>query len=163
MARHEETVLWRIRPILLEFGPIHGPSFCYSRRPITGSPTSPRSPGVPPMTERQAEALDMVHFTAKEHALSIQLRRGDIQLVNNLAVFHARDAFVNDLTPGGHQRHILRLWLRNEQRAWPTPRPLQRSWYQTYSNMSERAARATWSILPAATRERVLSRKDSCA
>src|SRR5579862_2839977 len=113
VARHEKTARWRIRPILLDFGLEHGPSFCYSRRPITGSPSSPRSPGAPPMTERQAEALDMVHFTAEEHALSMELQRGDIQLINNLATFHARDAFVDDLVPGGHQRHALRLWLRN--------------------------------------------------
>jgi len=60
----------------------HGPGFCFSRQPITGSRTSPRGSGMPPMTEVQAEALDMVHFTAVEHCVSVKLQKGDMQLVN---------------------------------------------------------------------------------
>lgn len=90
---------YEIRPILLPFGEKHGPSFFYSRRPLTGSPVAPRTPGVPNMTERQAEALDMVHFTAVKRQLSFTAQRGDVILVNNLAVMHARDAFT-DFHPG---------------------------------------------------------------
>ncbi|KAF2456095.1 hypothetical protein BDY21DRAFT_288209 [Lineolata rhizophorae] len=149
---------WNTRALLFNYEG-KGPGFCFSRRPITGSPTSPRSPGVPPMTEVQAEALDMVHFTAVDHALTMRLQRGDIQLINNLAVFHARSGFIDSPT---HTRHIIRLWLRNEELAWKTPEGLQKTWFEKYGD-SERRKIARWNIRPGATRERILFRSDSCS
>jgi hypothetical protein len=111
------------------------------------------------MTEMQAEALDMVHFTAMKHKITMRLQRGDIQLVNNLAIQHARNAFRD-----GHaqKRHIIRLWLRNEELAWKTPDGLQKTWFEKYGD-SERRKIARWNIFPGATRERVLFRSDSCS
>ncbi|OCL07417.1 Clavaminate synthase-like protein [Glonium stellatum] len=149
---------WNTRAILFNYTG-KGPGFCFSRRPITGSPTSPRSPGVPPMTEIQAEALDMVHFTAVKHQLSMRLQRGDIQLINNIAVFHARSGFQDRRN---QRRHIIRLWLRNEELAWKTPKALEKTWFEKYGN-SERRKIATWNIEPGATRERILFRSDSCS
>ncbi|KAF2104879.1 Clavaminate synthase-like protein [Rhizodiscina lignyota] len=156
--KHQKPAYWNRRQLLFNFKD-HGPGFCFSRRPITGSPASPRSPGVPPMTEVQAEALDMVHFTAVEHKLTMQLQRGDIQLINNLAVFHARSGFRD--TPM-QKRHIMRLWLRNEELAWQTPEGLQRTWFEKYGD-SERRKIAKWNAYAGATRERILSRSHSCS
>ncbi|KAL4780651.1 hypothetical protein BJX76DRAFT_360635 [Aspergillus varians] len=108
---------WYTAPLLIPFGP-SGPSFSFSRRPLTGAPSCPHTPGIPPMTEEQAEALDTVHFTAQKHQLCIPLQRGDIQILNNLALFHARRGFVDDDV---RKRHLLRLWLRNEEMAWEIP------------------------------------------
>ncbi|OCK79232.1 Clavaminate synthase-like protein [Lepidopterella palustris CBS 459.81] len=156
--KHRTPAYWNNRAILFNFSG-YGPGFCFSRRPITGSPTSPRSPGVPPMTEVQAEALDMVHFTAVKHQISMRLQRGDIQLINNLAVFHARNGFRDKI---GEQRHIIRLWLRNEELAWKTPEGLKRTWFEKYGE-SERRKIAKWNIEPGASRERVIYRSDSCS
>ena len=147
-----------MRPLLFNFQ-THGPGFCYSRRQITGSPTSPRTPGVPSMTEEQAEALDMVHFTGWRHKLEIHLERGDIQLVNNFAIFHARNDFSD---AGKKQRHIMRMWLRDEGQAWQTPEPLKESWFRVYGDSEARSV-AHWNMYPSADRERVISRKDSCS
>jgi len=111
------------------------------------------------MTEVQAEALDMVHFTAVKHRLTMQLQRGDIQLINNLAIQHARNEFRDSRF---QRRHIIRLWLRNEELAWKTPDELKRTWFEKYGE-SERRKIARWNILPGATRERVLFRSDSCS
>jgi hypothetical protein len=111
------------------------------------------------MTEVQAEALDMVHFTAMKHKITMRLQRGDIQLVNNLAIQHARNAFKDGPT---QKRHILRLWLRNEELAWKTPEGLQKAWNEKYGD-SDRRKIARWNIFPGATRERVLFRSDSCS
>ena len=70
------------------------------------------------MTEVQAEALDMVHFTAEAHRLELRLQIGDIELINNFALFHARRGFVDDPSAA---RHMIRLWLRNEKYAWDSP------------------------------------------
>lgn len=156
--KHKTPAYWNTRALLFNFEG-KGPGFCFSRRPITGSPTSPRSPGVPPMTEIQAEALDMVHFLGVKHQLSMKLQRGDIQLINNLAVFHARNGFRDSLN---QRRHIIRLWLRNDKLAWPTPEGLRRTWFEKYGE-SERKKIAKWNIEPGASRERVLYRSDSCS
>lgn len=111
------------------------------------------------MTELQAEAIDMVHFTAVKHQLTIKLERGDIYLINNLAVQHARSGFVDKPY---QRRHAIRLWLRNNELAWETPQGLEKTWFEKYGN-SERRKIATWNILPGAPRERVLFRSDSCS
>jgi len=36
-----------------------------------------------------------VHFTAQKHAVSLDIRAGDIQYVNNLGILHAREGFRN--------------------------------------------------------------------
>jgi Taurine catabolism dioxygenase TauD, TfdA family len=111
------------------------------------------------MTEVQAEAIDMVHFTAVKHCVTMLLQRGDIQLVNNLACQHARSGFVDKPF---HRRHIVRLWLRNEELAWETPEALKKSWFEKYGD-SERRKIAKWNMYPGAPRERVLFRRDTCS
>lgn len=65
----------------------------YARRTFTGFQALPRSPDIPPITEAQAEALDALHYTAERTALGLDFRQGDIQYINNLSIFHARDGF----------------------------------------------------------------------
>ena len=65
----------------------------YARRTFTGYQALPRSPDIPPITEAQAEALDALHFLAEKYAITLDFRQGDIQYVNNLSIFHARDGF----------------------------------------------------------------------
>lgn len=33
----------------------------------------------------------------------------------------------------GFSRHLIRLWLRNDELAWKTPEPLQPNWRRLYS------------------------------
>lgn len=65
----------------------------YARRYFTGFHALPRSSNIPPITEAQAEALDALHFTAEKYAVGLDFRQGDVQYVNNLSIFHARDGF----------------------------------------------------------------------
>lgn len=67
----------------------------YARRNFTGFGALPRSSDIPPITEAQAEALDTLHFLGERFNLGLDFRQGDIQLVNNLALFHARDGFTD--------------------------------------------------------------------
>ena len=65
----------------------------YARRYFVGFGALPRGPDIPPITEAQAEALDALHFLGERFCLSTGFERGDMQFVNNLAVFHARDGY----------------------------------------------------------------------
>ncbi|KAH8654984.1 hypothetical protein BGZ60DRAFT_418179 [Tricladium varicosporioides] len=106
----------------------------YARRSFTGFLHLPRSQDIPPITEEQAEALDALHFLAERFSLTLDFQKGDIQFINNLALFHARDGFVDEL---GNERHLLRLWLRDSELAWETPVPLQERWDELYKDVTE--------------------------
>ncbi|PPR00044.1 hypothetical protein CVT24_009000 [Panaeolus cyanescens] len=102
----------------------------YSRRHFTGYGSQKRNPNIPPITEAQAEALDAVHFLAEKHSLALNFQKGDIQYINSLGLLHARDAFRDSKE---HTRHLIRLWLRNDELAWQTPAALKPIWSRLYS------------------------------
>ncbi|RJE25472.1 Taurine catabolism dioxygenase TauD, partial [Aspergillus sclerotialis] len=104
----------------------------YARRYFTGFLAQPRSPHIPPITEGQAEALDALHFLAEEHCASLDFQRGDVQYINNLSIFHARNGFRDE---PGKERHLMRLWLRDPEYAWETPEPLRARWANVYADV----------------------------
>ncbi|TVY73503.1 Taurine hydroxylase-like protein SAT17 [Lachnellula suecica] len=106
----------------------------YARRGFTGFLHLPRSESIPPITEAQAEALDALHFLADKFSLTLDFQKGDVQYVNNLSIFHARDGFVD---APGQERHLLRLWLRDPELAWETPAVLQPRWDELYKDVTE--------------------------
>ncbi|KAI1027121.1 hypothetical protein LB504_007989 [Fusarium proliferatum] len=105
----------------------------YARRYFVGFGALPRSHDIPPITEAQAEALDALHFLGDKLSVSTNFAKGDMQFINNLAVFHARDAFTDSPT---QQRHLLRLWLRDPENAWETPEPLRERWAELYEGVT---------------------------
>ncbi|KAK2772041.1 hypothetical protein FQN52_002219 [Onygenales sp. PD_12] len=104
----------------------------YARRHFTGFQALSRSPSIPPITEAQAEALDAMHFLAEKFSVGLDFRKGDVQYINNMSIFHARDGFTD--TPE-QQRHLIRLWLRDPEYAWETPEPLQARWAELYDGV----------------------------
>lgn len=67
-------------------------------------------PGTPPMSTEQWAALDLLAELAEELCFEMRLAPGDIQLLNNHVVYHARTPFTDD-PASGQQRLLLRLWL----------------------------------------------------
>ncbi|MGH7895754.1 MAG: TauD/TfdA family dioxygenase [Candidatus Binatia bacterium] len=65
-----------------------------------------------PATARQRELFDVYEAIAAEPALRLdmQFEPGDIQLVSNHVVLHARTAY-EDFAEPGRKRYLLRLWL----------------------------------------------------
>ncbi|KAF7528501.1 hypothetical protein PCG10_000345 [Penicillium crustosum] len=106
----------------------------YARRYFTGFLAQPRSKDIPPITEAQAEALDALHFLAEEHSAALDFQKGDVQYVNNLSIFHARNGFRDE---PGKERHLLRIWLRDPENAWETPQQLQERWDIVYKDVVE--------------------------
>ncbi|OKO93357.1 hypothetical protein PENSUB_12420 [Penicillium subrubescens] len=94
------NILAKERPDLIhtlsQDWPIDGPErvlIQYARRYFTGFLAQPRSTNIPPISEAQAEALDALHFLAEKHRASLGFQKGDVQYVNNLSIFHARNGF----------------------------------------------------------------------
>ena len=129
----------------------------FSRRLLTGSAQSPRTPNIPAMTEAQAEALDAVHFIAERHSVVIDMLPGDLRFMNNLAILHCRDAFTDsDRT----KRHLVRLWLRNDELAWSLPPGLQMASDRVFADMPD--IEEQWNIDPVVSEKVMLNRKSSC-
>ncbi|MBV8031067.1 MAG: TauD/TfdA family dioxygenase [Betaproteobacteria bacterium] len=73
-----------------------------------------RERGVP-LDEADIAALNAFDAVAKapENRIAFYLERGDVLVVNNYTVMHARTAFQNDPAPG-RERRLVRLWLDRE-------------------------------------------------
>ncbi len=63
-------------------------------------------------TATQREALEMVQEIANrpELMLTMDFQEGDIQLINNHILLHAREAY-EDYPEPGRERHLLRMWI----------------------------------------------------
>src|SRR5690606_6774338 len=84
----------------------------YVRAPIAAGH---RDAGVP-LSDAQIAALDEFDRLASspELRLAFTLQPGDLLMVNNLTVLHARTQFVDHDEPE-RRRHLLRLWLEGGQ------------------------------------------------
>src|SRR5690606_22269162 len=94
-------------------------------------------PEVPRFTELQVEALDLMDslFADPKLCFSMELESGDLQLLNNYVVIHARTNF-DDYEDHDAKRHLLRLWL-----AIPQSQPLPSDWEEYYSDVRAGAVR----------------------
>jgi alpha-ketoglutarate-dependent taurine dioxygenase len=64
------------------------------------------------LTDTQLEAMALLEEIANDPTVHLQMdfRPGDVQLLNNGRVLHAREAYEDDPDPA-RRRHLLRLWL----------------------------------------------------
>jgi hypothetical protein len=71
-----------------------------------------RGPGVPALTAEQVAALDALDavMNSPEYALNMDFTVGDIQVLNNYTVMHARTDYVDYPEPE-RRRDLIRLWL----------------------------------------------------
>ncbi|KAF3012793.1 hypothetical protein E8E14_006430 [Neopestalotiopsis sp. 37M] len=128
---------WTERPLLFHFPATDSTpervTLQYGRRYFVGYGALPRSPNIPAITEAQAEALDTLHFLGERFCVNTNFQKGDIQYVNNLAIFHARDGYTDTAE---QKRHLLRFWLRDPDNAWQTPQVLQKRWSSLYDGVT---------------------------
>ena len=91
-----------------------------------------RFPGVPPLTNAQLEALDLLDQLANDPKLNLtmEFQPGDIQLVHDHTILHDRTAF-EDYPEPERKRHLLRLWL-----APPNARPLPEVFAERFGSIT---------------------------
>jgi hypothetical protein len=76
-------------------------------------------PGVPPLTPKQVEAMDMLAALADELCVEMPFEPGQIQLMNQHVTYHGRTAYADDAAAGA-RRNLLRIWLASPlSRALP--------------------------------------------
>ena len=85
-----------------------------------------RLPRVPRLTAAQQAALDTMQEVAQDLGFGMALWPGDIQLLHNHTVLHARTDFEDHPEPE-KRRHLLRLWL-SARSGRPLPEFLAERW-----------------------------------
>ncbi|KAI1422372.1 hypothetical protein F5Y12DRAFT_717482 [Xylaria sp. FL1777] len=113
---------------IMFFGKSGEPEMMFSRGALIRSPYGSRPPGISDLTRVQSMALDALHFTATSTMCTLRYQKGDMIFFNNRCILHGREGFSNGLGTTHAKRHILRLWLRNEEMSGPPPAPLIESW-----------------------------------
>jgi hypothetical protein len=83
--------------------------------------------GGPELSTVQTEALDIILSLARKHHLQIITQPGDLQYINNYSLLHARQAYKDD-EQSQSGRHVVRLWLRNDDLGWRIPEALRATW-----------------------------------
>ena len=71
-----------------------------------------RHPDVPRLTSQQLEAMELLETIANDPTFHLEMdfEPGDVQLLNNGRILHAREAYEDDDDLAA-RRHLLRLWL----------------------------------------------------
>ncbi|KAI1461645.1 Clavaminate synthase-like protein [Annulohypoxylon moriforme] len=103
----------------------------FGRTPLLGSAVHPRPEHLPKLNDRQREALDVVEAIAQAVQLEIKTQAGDMHFINNLAVLHRREGFV-DGQSAQQKRHLVRMRLRNSQLGWDIPNDLKQEWHNAF-------------------------------
>lgn len=91
--------------------------------------SAPRHPQVPPLGADEQDLLDSYDAIANspEFYLDMDLQPGDVQLLSNHSILHARTGF-EDWSEPERRRHLLRLWI-----SLPEQRSLKNRWLTTRS------------------------------
>lgn len=105
-----------------------GPTLFFSRgkpmcqlvkAPLLGTPQLPRDGSMPDLSAEQIHALEVIENLARRFSTKLDRQQGDIQLINNLSILHARSAYGEKDKPS--DRHLLRMFLRDPDYAWDKP------------------------------------------
>ncbi|KAL5374153.1 hypothetical protein PMIN06_011970 [Paraphaeosphaeria minitans] len=89
------------------------------KAPLLGGLHIPRDPSMPDLSKEQMHAINSVQEVAQKVCAKLDRQQGDIQLINNLSVMHARTAYGKTNEPS--TRHLLRMFLRDPKNAWDKP------------------------------------------
>jgi len=109
----------------------------FGRTPLIGNSVHIRPSYLPSLSAHQKEALDAIEAIAQATQMEIQTQAGDMHYINNLAVLHRRDAFVNGDEPTA-KRHLVRMRLRNDSLGWSIPDELEEEWTRAFEMKGDR-------------------------
>ncbi|GAB1310079.1 Taurine hydroxylase-like protein SAT17 [Madurella fahalii] len=115
------VIFYRDAKLIMNFG----------RAALLGNEAHPRPKYLPSLTRRQMEALDAIEAIAQATQMEIQTQAGDVHFINNLAILHRREGFIDGESPT-ERRHLVRMRLRSEERGWSIPPELEHEWNEAF-------------------------------
>ncbi|EGX92096.1 TfdA family oxidoreductase [Cordyceps militaris CM01] len=115
----------------------------FGRAALLGSASHPRPATLPALSALQVEALDAIEAVARATQLEMTTAAGDVHFVNNFAVLHRREGFV-DGPAAREKRHLVRMRLRDDDLGWAVPDALRDEWAQAFGD----AGAKVWHVEP---------------
>jgi hypothetical protein len=115
----------------------------FGRAPLLGNAAHPPPDNLPKINQSQVEALDAIEAIAQATQREIATQPGDIHFINNLAVLHRREGFVDGASTA-EKRHLVRTRLRSARLGWAIPKALDREWHDAFEKIGSRH----WHIEP---------------
>ncbi|KAI1822750.1 hypothetical protein F4861DRAFT_540680 [Xylaria intraflava] len=100
---------------------------------------------IPDLLPAQEEALAWLQQTAKAQQVRLPTRPGDMAFLNNWSVLHARESYRDT---DGATRHLIRLWLRNEELAWEIPESMKTPWEASFGQKARRIVNRQYPVEP---------------
>lgn len=129
--------------------------------PSSSTAPGPRpgiGPAMPALSALQRRALETMAGLAVRFAVAVKIHRGDILLVNNYALLHARASYEDEDddarggggggSGGGSRRHLVRLWLRNPEHSWRVPDCMRPLWEPAYGDSAGRFLPRRYPVVP---------------
>jgi len=109
------------------------------------------------LTDQQVETLNLVQALAERHAVVLDLDVGDMVFWNNHGLLHARNGFTDSAE---HKRHLVRLWLHNDQLGWRIPGPIQNAWNGSFEPRQKQHHH--WPLAPISDAEYITTQQRVC-
>ncbi|KAJ2977239.1 hypothetical protein NUW58_g7873 [Xylaria curta] len=100
---------------------------------------------IPDLLPAQKEALNLLQQTATMQRSQLPTREGDMVFINNWSVLHARDSYQDD---GTATRHLVRLWLRNEELGWEIPESMKTPWETSFGAKAKKIRNRQYPVSP---------------
>ncbi|KAI0490200.1 Clavaminate synthase-like protein [Xylaria cf. heliscus] len=100
---------------------------------------------VPDLLPAQKEALALLQQTATAQQMQLPACQGDMVFINNWSVLHARDSYQDDSTTA---RHLVRLWLRNEELSWEIPKSMKTPWEASFGAKAKKIVNRQYPVAP---------------
>ncbi|KAI0451765.1 Clavaminate synthase-like protein [Xylaria acuta] len=100
---------------------------------------------IPDLLPAQKEALALLQQTATAQQIRLPACQGDMVFINNWGVLHARDSYQDDSTA---TRHLVRLWLRNEELGWEIPKSMKTPWEASFGVKAKRIMNRQYPVAP---------------
>ncbi|KAI0017830.1 Clavaminate synthase-like protein [Xylariomycetidae sp. FL0641] len=107
-------------------------------------PSAPKR-RIPSLTSAQQEALGLLQQAADRNRMRLPVQAGDMVFLNNWAFLHSREAYQDHKTS---ERHIVRLWLRNEKHAWDIPDSMRAPWDDAFGPRSHKIVNRQYPVVP---------------
>ncbi|KAI8951198.1 Clavaminate synthase-like protein [Xylaria longipes] len=100
---------------------------------------------IPDLLPAQKEALALLQQTATAQQTRLPACQGDMVFINNWGVLHARDSYQDDNTA---TRHLVRLWLRNEEFSWEIPESMKTPWEASFGKKAKKIVNRQYPVAP---------------
>ena len=126
---------------------------------VGGNSDYPLTSDAPDLSSQKRHALQALQDAAQRVCVKIEPRPGDMLFVNNYALMHARDAWLDSTHDSDKQRFVMRLWLHDDNKGWRSAPGLKRRMDSNFDLPPEKQGLRTfheWQSLPRSHRVKAM-------